>query len=325
MPSKDKYTDPKLREEVKEDLKQSDKGGAPGQWSARKAQMMAKEYKARGGDYNTPKENQDESQKHLSKWGEEEWQTKEGSAHAKQDDGTRKRYLPKKAWEQMNEQEKEETEQKKQEGSKEGHQFVQNTSRAKAARKNANEAEDAKYEKTTEQEKPRSGRQTRSSTKKEQGKEETTEQPAKKDNKQEQPAKAHGQKDDNKEEKLGHKRNRSKNDKPDEEQHSKKKQKDNSGDAKGHGKTNSTVGSKHDKAEAPAARGSNSRLPKKGQTAHWKAMPGWVEGKVVEVLKASKDVEGKQVKATKDDPRIVLKSNSSGKTCVHKPDNVYFD
>jgi len=32
----DKYTDPKLRDEIKEELKQSDKGGAPGQWSARK-------------------------------------------------------------------------------------------------------------------------------------------------------------------------------------------------------------------------------------------------------------------------------------------------
>lgn len=36
MPSKDKYSDPKLRDEVKEELKQSDKGGEPGQWSARK-------------------------------------------------------------------------------------------------------------------------------------------------------------------------------------------------------------------------------------------------------------------------------------------------
>ena len=36
MPPKQKYSDPKLREEVKEEIKQSDKGGAPGQWSARK-------------------------------------------------------------------------------------------------------------------------------------------------------------------------------------------------------------------------------------------------------------------------------------------------
>jgi hypothetical protein len=49
MPPKDKYTDPKLRDEVKEEIHNSDKGGAPGQWSARKAQMMASEYKKRGG------------------------------------------------------------------------------------------------------------------------------------------------------------------------------------------------------------------------------------------------------------------------------------
>lgn len=36
MPAKDKYTDPKLREEVKKDIQGGDKGGAPGQWSARK-------------------------------------------------------------------------------------------------------------------------------------------------------------------------------------------------------------------------------------------------------------------------------------------------
>lgn len=86
------------------------------------------------------------------------------------------------------------------------------------------------------------------------------------------------------------------------------------------------IGSKHDKAAPPAQQGSNTRLPRKGQTAHWKAMPGWVDGKVVEILTASKSVDGKQVKASKDEPRIVLKSNAkSGKICVHKPDNVYFD
>jgi hypothetical protein len=44
MPPKEKYTDPKLRDEVKEEIHDGDKGGAPGQWSARKAQMMAAEY-----------------------------------------------------------------------------------------------------------------------------------------------------------------------------------------------------------------------------------------------------------------------------------------
>lgn len=36
MPPKQKYTDPKLRDQVKEEIQGSDKGGAPGQWSARK-------------------------------------------------------------------------------------------------------------------------------------------------------------------------------------------------------------------------------------------------------------------------------------------------
>lgn len=54
MPPKDKYTDPELRDEVKEEIHQGDKGGAPGQWSARKAQMMASEYKKRGGGVRLP-------------------------------------------------------------------------------------------------------------------------------------------------------------------------------------------------------------------------------------------------------------------------------
>jgi hypothetical protein len=40
MPSKDKYTDPELRDEIKEDIMEGDKGGAPGQWSARKVQYL---------------------------------------------------------------------------------------------------------------------------------------------------------------------------------------------------------------------------------------------------------------------------------------------
>jgi len=32
-------------------IKAGGKGGKPGQWSARKAQMLAKQYKAKGGGY----------------------------------------------------------------------------------------------------------------------------------------------------------------------------------------------------------------------------------------------------------------------------------
>src|SRR5829696_1468369 len=126
----DKYTHPELREEIKEEIKTSDKGGKEGQWSARKSQLLTQEYEKRGGGYKG------ESQKNLEKWTEEEWQTSEGDAEARQD-GETKRYLPKKAWENMSEEEKEETERKKREGSKQGQQHVANTDEAKQARKEA--------------------------------------------------------------------------------------------------------------------------------------------------------------------------------------------
>ena len=45
------YTKPALRESIKKRIMASGKGGKPGQWSARKAQMLAREYKSKGGGY----------------------------------------------------------------------------------------------------------------------------------------------------------------------------------------------------------------------------------------------------------------------------------
>ena len=45
------YTKPTLRKSIFNRIKAGGKGGAPGQWSARKAQMTAKAYKAAGGGY----------------------------------------------------------------------------------------------------------------------------------------------------------------------------------------------------------------------------------------------------------------------------------
>ncbi len=122
-----------MREEIKEEIKASDKGGKEGQWSARKSQLLTQEYEKRGGGYKGEK---GQSQKTLEQWTEEEWQTKEGEADARQDSET-KRYLPKKAWENMSEEEKEETEKRKREGSREGRQHVSNTEEAQQARKDA--------------------------------------------------------------------------------------------------------------------------------------------------------------------------------------------
>jgi len=43
------YTKPTMRKRLFNSIKAGSKGGAPGQWSARKAQMLAKRYKANGG------------------------------------------------------------------------------------------------------------------------------------------------------------------------------------------------------------------------------------------------------------------------------------
>jgi hypothetical protein len=68
-------SDPKLWDEVKKEVTQDDKGGKPGQWSARKAQMAVQEYKKRGGDYDGG----DKNDTSLRKWTKEQ--------NAKESDG----------------------------------------------------------------------------------------------------------------------------------------------------------------------------------------------------------------------------------------------
>ena len=46
-----KYANPTMSKSVVNKRKAVDAGGNPGQWSARKAQMLAKQYKAKGGRY----------------------------------------------------------------------------------------------------------------------------------------------------------------------------------------------------------------------------------------------------------------------------------
>ena len=45
------YTKPTMRKNLFNKIKAGSKGGGAGQWSARKAQMLAKQYKAKGGGY----------------------------------------------------------------------------------------------------------------------------------------------------------------------------------------------------------------------------------------------------------------------------------
>ena len=92
-----KKTDPKLWEKVKEEATRSSKGGKPGQWSARKAQMATAEYKKEGGGYAGGKS----ADNHLKQWIDEEWGTKSGRESGK----TGERYLPKKARDKLSDAE----------------------------------------------------------------------------------------------------------------------------------------------------------------------------------------------------------------------------
>lgn len=47
------YTKPTMRKTLFEKIKAGSKGGDPGEWSARKAQLLASEYKKKGGGYKS--------------------------------------------------------------------------------------------------------------------------------------------------------------------------------------------------------------------------------------------------------------------------------
>ena len=47
------YTKPTMRKRLFNRIKAGTKGGKAGQWSARKAQMLAREYKSKGGGYTS--------------------------------------------------------------------------------------------------------------------------------------------------------------------------------------------------------------------------------------------------------------------------------
>lgn len=117
-------------------VKAGSKGGKPGQWSARKAQLATLRYKKSGGGYSGSKT---KAQKSLSKWTKEKWRTSDGKP-AIREGGTR-RYLPDAAWKKLSSGEKAATNKAKVEGSRKGKQFVSNTPAAKAAGRSARRGE----------------------------------------------------------------------------------------------------------------------------------------------------------------------------------------
>ncbi len=120
-------TDPELWDRVKAEITAGDKGGAAGQWSARKAQMAVQAYRAQGGAYKGRKS----ADNHLAQWTREDWGTRSG--HDSRETG--ERYLPKEARDALTPAEYARTSRKKRADMAEGHQFSQQP--ADVARKTA--------------------------------------------------------------------------------------------------------------------------------------------------------------------------------------------
>ena len=116
-----KYTRPNLRRQLKEEIKAGDKGGRPGQWSARKSQLLVREYEKQGGGYK--KDKKDRAARSLEQWTGQDWQTRGGSADAKTEGGMQ-RYLPRKAWALLQDKDRKKAERTKQKADEEGQQVA---------------------------------------------------------------------------------------------------------------------------------------------------------------------------------------------------------
>ncbi len=129
---KGSYTKPQLRENIKNRIMAGSKGGNPGQWSARKAQLLALEYQKAGGGYRGKKR---ETQRSLKKWTREKWRTSDGKPAIRK--GGTRRYLPASAWSRLTPAQRQATNRKKISGSRSGNQFVANTEAAQRAGRKA--------------------------------------------------------------------------------------------------------------------------------------------------------------------------------------------
>lgn len=128
------YTKPQLRARIVAAVKAGTAGGKAGQWSARKAQIVAQRYEKAGGGYTGAKT---KAQKNLTKWTSEKWTTKSGKPSTQGPKATGERYLPKKAIQSLSAAEYAATTKAKRKGTAQGKQFVPNTKAARTAGKNA--------------------------------------------------------------------------------------------------------------------------------------------------------------------------------------------
>ena len=113
-------SDPGKWKRIVSSVKASSKGGKPGQWSARKAQLATQRYKAFGGGYKGPKK----ADNSLTKWTKEDWGTRSGKPSTQGPKATGERYLPRQAREKLTASEYAATTRAKREGTRQGKQYV---------------------------------------------------------------------------------------------------------------------------------------------------------------------------------------------------------
>ena len=101
---------PRLWESIKKKVMSGSKGGPKGRWSARKAQLLVSQYKAKGGKFKGKKSKHNS----LSKWSREKWDYISKSGRKSK----RGRYLPEKVRRSLTPAEKRRENKKK--GSKRG-------------------------------------------------------------------------------------------------------------------------------------------------------------------------------------------------------------
>lgn len=111
-----KKSNPTLWKRIVASVKAGSKGGNPGQWSARKAQLATLKYKQAGGGYSGKKSPSNS----LSKWTKQKWRTKSGKPSSE----TGERYLPDKAIKSLSPSEYASTTRAKRIGRAMGKQFV---------------------------------------------------------------------------------------------------------------------------------------------------------------------------------------------------------
>eukprot|EP01119_Soliformovum_irregulare_P008466 TRINITY_DN21584_c0_g1_i1.p1 TRINITY_DN21584_c0_g1~~TRINITY_DN21584_c0_g1_i1.p1 ORF type:complete len:143 (+),score=10.02 TRINITY_DN21584_c0_g1_i1:436-864(+) len=122
------YTKPELRAELKDKIMAGEAGGKSGEWSARKSQILKREYEKAGGGYKHPGK-LTASQKSMKKWNKEKWETSDKKEAIRGDETTR--YLPHDVWESLTEKEKKSANRTKESASKTGKQHVANPSSVK--------------------------------------------------------------------------------------------------------------------------------------------------------------------------------------------------